>query len=171
MTTEGEKHFGNKLLVGVLIFLAVVIIGLVAGIVVVKLQQNEDLSQGEITKSDDEITDEILAIIRPMTIEDSEKYLDEKLEEYKDTGLEFRIKMMKINVYVNGGYSADAIVAAADIDEDRLNNEDRMEYYMALNKAYRALGDEEEANYYRDKYFTIYDEVYGGGGGDDYDYE
>lgn len=163
MTEEGRRRSGNGLLVGILLVLVVAIVGLVVGIVMVNLQREEN--SPEIVVKDDEIVNEILNTIRPMSIDESEEYLDGKLEEYKDTSLEFDIEMMKINVYVNGGRPADAIAVAAIVNDGKLDDEEKMQYYMALNKAYRAIGDDENANYYRDKYFVIYDEIYDGGGG------
>ncbi len=163
MTEEGRRRSGNGLLVGILLVLVVAIVGLAVGIVMVNLQREEN--SPEIVVKDDEIVNEILNTIRPMSIDESEEYLDGKLEEYKGTSLEFDIEMMKINVYVNGGRPADAIAVAAIVNDGKLDDEEKMQYYMALNKAYRAIGDNENANYYRDKYFVIYDEIYDGGGG------
>ena len=73
-----------------------------------------------------------------------------------------------MNVYLNGGYPADAITAATDVSDDDLDDEAKMEYYMALSKAYESIGDEEKSNYYYyDKYLVVYNKVFDGGGGVD----
>lgn len=163
MTKEGEKRSGNGMLVGILSFLVLVIVGLAVGIVVVNMQKKD--GPQEVAKTNEEITDEILDTIRPMNVEDSEKYLDEKLEEYSGTELEFRIKMMKINVYVNSEEFENAITISDIIDDKDLNNKEKMEYYGALIKAYNGVGNEEKVNDLKDKYSIIYNEVFDGGGG------
>ena len=166
MTEEGRRRSGNGLLVGILLVLVVAIVGLVVGIVMVNLQREEN--SPEIVVKDDEIVNEILNTIRPMSIDESEEYLDGKLEEYKGTSLEFDIEMMKINVYVNGGRPADAIAVAAIVNDEKLNDEEKMQYYMALSKAYEDVGDKEESDYYYfKKYLVVYNRVFDGGGGVD----
>lgn len=163
MAEEGGKRSGNGMLIGILSFLVLVIVGLVVGIVVVNMQKKDGPQKA--VKTNEEIIDEVLDTIEPMSVEDSEKYLDEKLKEYSGTELEFRIKMMKINVYVNGEEFKNAIAISDIIDDKNLNNEEKMEYYKALIKVYNGIGDEEKVNSLKDKYFIIYNEVFDGGGG------
>lgn len=155
-----EERNTKKSLAIVLGILCVAIIGLVVGIVVV----NTSVVTEEI-KDDDEIVNNVLVDILPMDVDEAEIYLDEKLKEYSDSYMQFKLKMMKINVYLNDNRPENAIVAATNIDDNYLDDEQKMDYYTALFKAYRQIGDAENEQFYIDKYLDVYNKVFDGGGG------
>ncbi len=68
---------------------------------------------------------------------------------------------MKVNVYLNYDMPAEAITAAGDITEDALTPQQKMRYYHVLYQGYTKTGDEEKSIEYLDKYFTVYNIIYG----------
>lgn len=164
MAKEGKHNFDNKVLIGILIFLILAIVGLTVGIVIVSLRKNEDESLAEDTA---QILDDANDEISPMTVGEAVEYLDAKILEYDGTEATEGLMIMKMNVYINGGEPEEALAVALMVDENKLSDAAKMDYYMALGKIYEALGDEKMANDFYDRYILIYNEIFGGGGGGD----
>ena len=158
MTTEGEERSSNKLLVGILSGLILVIVGLVIGIVVVN-----NTPKIIVLENEGEIVNGILDAMIPMTVEEAEDYLDDQLVEYAGTSVVQKIKIMKVNVFVNDGFFNDAIVVANDIDEKDLDTREKMDFFAAMAAAYDGVGNVEEYNYYSEKYMAVYTSIFGGG--------
>lgn len=140
-----------------------VMVGVGVGVLIYSIRNKDD----NIGIDSEQIIETAMEDIVPMSVGESISYLDGKIREYKNTDVVPRLIIMKMNVYVNAGRPEDAIEVASEAREDDLDTNGKMQYYMVLNKAYRALGDNETANYYRDNYFVLYDELYDGGGGSD----
>ena len=163
---KGRERFENRGLWILLGVLCVVIVGLGVGVIIVNSLNNDNAAEME-TKSDEDIINDILNTIEPMSIEDTLAYLDEQLLIYGNTSLTSDIEMMKLNACVNAEQFSDAIEVARQIDEDSLDSSKKMNLYSALNKAYSGLGDVENANYYDNKFADMYYEVFDGGEGND----
>ena len=123
----------KKILTIVLSFLILLIIGLVIGIVVVKLNSGpakiEDLPN-------DQLVSKMLSDIRRLNTEESIEYIDYRLTQYQDEEIQFELKMMKVNVYLNYDMPAEAITAAEAITEDTLAPQQKMRYYHVLYQGY-----------------------------------
>ena len=150
-----EKKNPWWILLGVL---CVVIVGLGIGIGVII---SNSKSSEQVSLSDEEILNSILQSIAPMNIEDTQEYLDEQLDIYSGTDLEQRIKMMKLNAFVNAGFFEDAIIESSNIDDKLLSDSERLNFYSAVNKAYIAIGDVDNADYYEKKFIDLYYEIVG----------
>ncbi len=157
--TKG-KVWGKKTWHILLGILCVVIVGLAIGLIFIWIRGTRiELEHDK--KDDEEVVSEILDIIRPMSIEDTQNYLDEQLEVYKNTDLVSSIWMMKINAFVNAGLFEDAILMSHDIDIELLNDSERLNFYSALNKAYIGIGDFENADYYSKEFADLYYKIIG----------
>ncbi|MBQ7201971.1 hypothetical protein IJS18_01095 [Candidatus Saccharibacteria bacterium] len=148
----------KKILTIVLSFLILLIIGLAVGIVVMKLNSGpakiDDLPN-------DQLVSKMLSDIRRLDVDESMDYINYRLTQYQDEEIQFELKMMKVNVYLNYDMPAEAITAAGDITEDALTPQQKMRYYHVLYQGYTKTGDEEKSIEYRDKYFTMYNIIYG----------
>lgn len=158
-----RKKSGSRIWIFVLGFCCCVLVGVGVGVVASNIMQNND----DTNIDSEQIVEGAMEDIVPMSVEESIDYLDEKIREYKNTDVASRLVIMEMNVYMNAGRPEDVIGLVGGIEEEDLDIDEKMQYYMVLNKAYRALGDNETANYYRDNYFVLYDELYDGGGGGD----
>ncbi|MBQ6138627.1 MAG: hypothetical protein IJI80_02990 [Methanobrevibacter sp.] len=107
----------KKILTIVLSFLILLIIGLAVGIVVIKLNSGpakiDDLPI-------DQLVSKMLSDIRRLDVDESMDYINYRLTQYQDEEIQFELKMMKVNVYLNYDMPAEAITAAGDITEDAL---------------------------------------------------
>ena len=164
---NGETK-SKKWLLAILSLLILVIIGLIAGIVVLNMDGG-GAGDGlpEVIKSDDEIINDLMNEIKPLSTEESESYLDEKLREFAGTSIESRIRIMKVYVFLNAGFFDDAIAVAQDINEGELSDKERLDYYEALWQSYRGIGDEDKFNEYSAMWVNLYNKIYDGGGGGD----
>lgn len=112
---------------------------------------------------DFEIINEINYEIYPMSLEDCMSYLDNKLEEYKGTSLEFRIRMIKVWVYVNKDMPTEAKEVFDEIDENTLSEHEKVDYLDAKWQIYDKLGDSESSTAYNQEYQKQYYKVWGKG--------
>lgn len=148
-------RFENRGLLILFGVLCVVIVGLGVGIVFVRSYNNEVVE----IKSDEDIINDILNTIEPMSIEDTLSYLDEQLLIYNETNLVSAIKMMKLNACINAEQFSDAVMIASEIDEQSLGSSEKLNLYSALDKAYTGLGDTRNADYYSNKFVETYYEI------------
>ena len=155
---DGTKTKSRVGLIAILATLVVAIVALVVGIVVVNSSKTNDYSENE-------LVEEFIGAIAPLNVDESEAYLDKKLDEFGGTGLVPRIKMMKMYVYLNAGLFNDAAIVASDINENELSEDVKMEYYNALSQIYDGIGNEDKFNYYSEKWIGLYNKIYNGGGG------
>ena len=78
-----------------------------------------------------------------------------------DTEIVPQILIIKMYALINDGYPEDAIEVATALDDNELDDSVRMDYYAALSMAYRGLGDVEDADYYLEKHFALYNIIFG----------
>ena len=111
MTTEGEERPNNKVLVGILSGLVVVIVGLVIGIVVVKsdVREEEEFTpvlpeelMGDDLSPTDQVIKETSIMLQDPNISDTEieKYYDDVINDAiikGDTGFAIKIIIQKMN--------------------------------------------------------------------------
>ena len=154
---KSRVRFGNRGLLILLGVLCVAIVGLGVGIVFVRSSNDEVVE----TKSDEDIINDILDTIEPMSIEDTLLYLDEQLSIYNGTNLASAINMMKLNACINAEQFSDAVMIAGEIDEQSLDSSEKLNLYSALDKAYTGLGDMRNADYYSNKFVETYYEIIG----------
>ena len=184
MKKEAKKKatLSNNVLLGVLGLLLVVIVGLVVGVAIPK-QKNEEVVVGENPsgatdyepgtiddpvvqerQNDFVLMSEINDVIKPLSTEDSIKYLDQQMNEYEDdSSMQYRISIMKVNVYLNDNMPEEAMALLNAIDVEALDNNQSMDYYKALTKANEELGNEEERQADEDQYFALYYQVFSKG--------
>lgn len=171
---QNEKHRGNKLLWGALGVLLVAILGLAVAVVVVtttKGQQQEEiadtgseeevLSPAEQAAADYAKVDDINRQLGPMSVEEAQAYLDKQLPQYLGTSMEFRVRMMKLWVYINDGWYDDALALAETMDEESYEGQDKVDYYNALIATYAGLGNEDMRKAYMQKRSEQYMIMYG----------
>jgi len=173
----GKKRIQKRILVGVLSALLVVIVGLIVAIVVVNLNSGKTEvgegggnGSGEVVEDVDPnqiVLDGIREEIGTMSGVDAEMYLDEKIEEYQGTELDYDVKLIKVYYFYNAGQFACALNLLQQIDKESLSQYELMEYYAAMRDVYRGLEDTQNSAYYQDLYLAVYLEIFDGGAGGD----
>ena len=183
MKKEAKKKatLNNNVLLGVLGLLLIAIVGLVVGVAIPKQKDGGVVGEepGETTEyepgtindpvmqereSDFVLMSEINDVIKPLSTEDSIKYLDQQMNEYEDdSSMQYRISIMKVNVYLNDNMPNEAMALLNAIDVEDLDNNQSMDYYKALTKANEELGNEEERQAAEDQYFALYYQVFSKG--------
>lgn len=148
-----KKH----ILTIILSCLVLLIIGLVVWIVVVKLNQPEPLPD----LPNDQLVSKMRDDIRTLDIDESMDYINYRLTQYQDEEIQYELKMMKVNVYLNYDQPEEALTASNDIKEDNLTPQQKMRLYHVLNQIYTKTKDEEKANEYLEKYQAMYKIIYG----------
>ncbi len=118
-------------------------------------------SEAEDTKAKNEAIIADMAVkADDMTISNAVSYLEDKLEEYKGTELEFGAKMVLIYRLLNNGDANEALEIAKGIDPTGMFAEDQMNYHNAMYKIYVALGDNTTARTYQAQYTMLYNYLY-----------
>ena len=174
MTEEvkAKSRLSNNALWIILGVLILLIIGLIIGIVVVKVNHKDTqptigdpamLSDEVIQQvtEDNEKVYEINKIITPMSTEDSIAYLDEQLPTYAGTSMEYQIKILKVGVYINSDMPEEALNLINEIDENALNPREKMKYYDVMSVIYDKLGNEEERQNYNNKWVEQHEIIFG----------
>ena len=147
----------NKGLMATIVVLVIMIIGLVVGIVVVNMQKDSQQPE-EVVRTDGEIIYEISDTIFRMSTDEAIEYLDEQLEKYAGTNLEYQIKIYKVRAYKLGGMINEAILLAESMDTSEMSDNETMNFYNDLSELYRESGDEEKADYYKEESNRIREE-------------
>ena len=146
----------NKGLKATIAVLAVMVVGLVIGILMLNTKKSDQPE--EVAKTDDEIIYDISSAIYGKPTEEAIEYLDEQLTKYAGTSLEHRIKMYKIRAYKLGGMTNEAILLAESMDTSEMSDNETMNFYNDLSELYRESGDEEKADYYKEESNRIREE-------------
>ena len=128
----------------------------------VEIEYSEMVAERE---KDYETVNQLNAEITPMSVAQAEQFLDEKLSEYAGTSMEFRIKIMKIWVYINGGDYNSALALAQQLEPGQLNEVNQMDYNRVMSRIYEGLGNMNLANQYDNQWQQLYIKVYGEGAG------
>ena len=177
MNEEGtaKRQLSNNVLIAILAVLILLIIGLIIGIVVVNISngQNQDITPTVAVVTDEAAkaqADEDEAFVRDLNnqltemteIDEAQAFLDEKLAEHQDDSKAFRIKVMKMWVYINAGEPDQALPIAETINEDELDDYQKLKLYSTLNRLYQDLGDEETSQNYVTKWGDMHEKIYGG---------
>ena len=89
------------------------------------------------------------------------EYLNTKLQEYTGTTAEFGTRMTLIFQYLRMGDSAAALAVAEAIDTEKLDNEQRLDYFNAMAKISYAEGDSATGEWYQIQYGSLYESIYG----------
>ena len=156
--------------------LILLIIGLIVGIVVVNINngQNQgnngpsatvvsnDVAKAQAEEDEAYVRELNQEIMQMSDFDEAQAFLDEKLAEHQDDSKAFRIKVMKMWVYINGGEADQAVPVAESINEDELDDYQKLKFYAALNRMYQDLGDEETSQSYVTKWNDMHEKIYGG---------
>lgn len=162
MTEEGGKRSGNGMLVGILSFLVLVIVGLIIGIFVVKInkdnmpnepQQGEteegvprnpvSLSSGIYDKADDVLTEG-----GQNAYDEAMKYFDDAVSSVSDDDTVFELESMRINVLIEYEYFDDALEYIKKIDKSDLDIFKQCSVLSFYKVTYEGLGDVEKVSEY-----------------------
>lgn len=162
-----DRKNGFILAFGILIFVAILT---VAAVFVVKSLEGEEKKEETVSedeKKNQEIAslDEIKEHIRSVGSAEGEKYVNEQVEKYRGTDLEFDVKIIQINFYNNEGEMEKALELADAFKLEDLTAEEKMKLFIAYRTIYSNLGDNEKYDEYQKKYMEVYLEVFDGGGG------
>lgn len=168
--TKTKKRVGKRPFVIALSALSVVIVGLIVAILAVVFVPKEEGGGNDglvvIVDPDEELVEEIKAELGPMTTEEAELYLTDRIEEYGDNQkVAFELMLSKAYLQIEANESNCALNTLNGINRDGLSKEQLMNYYSAMRETYDALGDEAKSLEYQKLYFEVYLEVFDGGGG------
>ena len=128
----------------------------------IAIEYSEMIAERE---KDYDTVNQLNAEIASMSVAQAEEFLDGKLSEYAGTSMEFRIKIMKIWVYINGGDYDSALALAEQLEPGQLNEVNQMDYNRVMSRIYAGLGNTNLANQYNDQWQQLYIKVYGEGEG------
>ena len=163
MAEEGEKRSDNRLLVGVLAFLVVVIVGLVAGIFIVRTNESSD-GDGQ---SQEEIEEDV-APRNPVSLQskiyeeaevilvnggqdaygDAMKCFDDAMLSVSDYDTIFGLKIMRIYLLINYEYFNEALGYTNELSGDNLGVAEKGYIYDFYRLIYEGLGDLEKVDEY-----------------------
>lgn len=120
------------------------------------------------TSSDETVIENLPTVIEDMVAEaeslpqqEAVEYLNTKLQEYTGTTAEFGTRMTLIFQYLRMGDSAAALAVAEAIDTEKLDNEQRLDYFNAMAKISYAEGDSATGEWYQIQYGSLYESIYG----------
>ena len=156
----GIARVSNKGLKALIVFLVIAVVGLVAGVVVVNVQKNDQPK--EIVKTDNEIYSEIVTYVydnNDLPVDDIVAYLDEQLEKDISTDLACRIAILKSNTYNVAGMTNDAIGAIGEMCIGDMEDLTKIDAYSFLAFLYHESGDEEKATHFEDEVALIKEEI------------
>ena len=165
MTTEGEKRPNNKVLVGILSGLILVIIGLVVGIVVMRGVKPSDDSGSEIGGSDLDLEDHEVSLASKVYTEafdilsngDQDSYdkamecFDKAISSTEDPDVIFALNLRRISLLIEYKYLNNALLYTEELDSDSLDISDKYNILMYYGTIYKELGDSERIDEYEKK--------------------
>lgn len=149
-----KKH----ILVIILSCLVALIIGLVVWIVVAKLNSKPEPIND---LPNDQLFSKMREELRTLDIDESMDYINYRLTQYQNEEIQYELKMMKVNVYLNYDKPEDALAAATEISEENLTPQQKMRLYHVFYQSYAKIKNEEKAAEYLEKYQTMYNIIFG----------
>ena len=101
------------------------------------------------------VIEDMVAEAESLPQQEAVEYLNTKLQEYTGTTAEFGTRMTLIFQYLRMGDSAAALAVAEAIDTEKLDNEQRLDYFNAMAKISYAEGDSAPGEWYQKQYGSL----------------
>lgn len=154
-----KKHF----LIIALIVLIIAIVGLIVGIIVVNIKNNQDYQIDQAMQDGTEVSKDASAIVGEVSDNIVTKMETDPNYNVSEAEYEFESEIVNIDselkvymaisyanfIYEEKGDAAKAIKILKEV-EQYVNDQNRVDYYVALRYFYKEVGDEKNTTYYSD---------------------